>query len=106
MAKSCTVYVVWHKPRVGPKTRVERNFADITWDARGVTKTISGMEFAKRMMTMFAEFHAPIYHPGSYLSHAKDGLGLNDLMPSIYVRLDNQTMDHWYVSREVIEQED
>ena len=105
MAEPCTVYVVWHDNRSGCKTRVERDFDDITWgDAHGITRTISGMELAVRMMKMFAEFDASIYHPGSYLCHAMDGLGLQDLMPSIYVRRDNQTVGHWYVTKEFIEQ--
>ncbi len=80
---------------------MERSFDDITWsDAHGITRTISGMELAVRMMKMFAEFYASIYHPGSYLCHAMDGLGLKNLMPSIYVRRDNQTVGHWYITEE------
>lgn len=94
-------YIIWHDDRAGHKTRMERDFDDITWsDADGVTKTVPGMEFAVRIMTLFAEFDASIYHPGSYLCHSMDGLGLRGLMPSIYVRRDNKTVGHWCITEE------
>ena len=94
-------YVIWHEERGQDRKRVERNFDDMTWsDAHSITRTILGMELAVRMMKVFAEFDASIYYPGSYLCHSMDGLGLKNLVPSIYVRRDNQTVGHWYITEE------